>query len=219
MNLALMRTQYLALIHQLIAFSFGAISLAAAGTLATSLPAQAINQWDVNLFTGSGFSAEGSFYTSNNTSDGLLNAEIVDWDIDLISGGVTQFTLTPANTIPVPVLNSDNSLLIDGSTVPKDIFVSPTINFASFTLRSTDSQNQLFFGERFNNQLSIGIIINGTQQLNDNFSQSIAFATGGAEVTAVPFEFSPSTGLVLSLGLFGIHHFQKQRKLKSELKL
>lgn len=170
-------------------------------------------EWDVDLSAGT-YSAVGNLYTDNNDSDGVLNSEIVDWSIDLQDNGVTQFTLTPANTQPLSIRNSDNSLVITGAAVPKDMALSNTTSFASFTMADNTGDNILFLGNRdLFSDTQTRITIGGTTE--DTFpGDGTPFAVGG-DAVAVPFEFSPSTGIAISLSLFGLHQYQRRGKQKA----
>lgn len=66
-----------------------------------------------------------------------------------------------------------------------------------------------------NNSLNLQIVSLDTEAFGNDFALDDFSFTANSSAS-VPFEFTPSTGLAISFGFFGLHQYQKRRRQKVE---
>ena len=173
--------------------------------------------YDVD-FSLNGFSATGTLETSS-TGD-LANGDFAftNWEVFLDdgSGGAPEFTLTPANqstTAPGLVFGTLNTGDIVATSNALS-FSSINEGTGAFAIGDSSISNFLCFGSCISgtgSDTSIGI--NSVNQVDDTGALGANFAVFDAQTSAsVPFEFSPTLGLLAVGGLFGVSRLRKYAK-------
>jgi hypothetical protein len=176
--------------------------------------AQAIT-YDVD-FSVNSFSATGTLETSG-TGD-LANGDFTftDWEVFLDdgSGGAPEATLTPADNVITnlqhqPTNFSTGDVVATNSTLS---FSNLGNNREAFAMFDSGFRNGLCFGFCFFTQLETGIRIANVNQIDSTGASGTNFAVFDAASASVPFEFSPTLGLLAVGSLFGISRLRKSTK-------
>lgn len=199
------------------AISYSAIA-APAHAISFSSTTGALNDYDgVNptatnfTFTVSGVATGAPGYTYSLTINGLTHADLSELEAYLIRGGTTPKTLNLFSLFSPPLSGADltNTTFIDTGAALSTVAAPYTGNFApenSTSIEAPDITNFNGFGTDDPNT-------EWTLRFYDSVNGNVGDLTGATlDITPVPFEFSPTFGLLALGGWIG------RKKIASKFK-
>ena len=172
------------------------------------------SNWDPGN-TGT-LSASG-FFDINDTGDGVVDfsSEVSDFSIVFTESGTNVFTMTPSNSFVISSnltgVSVDNSRLDFSTAVGGELWYFDTAIFGyEFYVGPTNEEYiSILSGASSSHDLSSG-----------DAPTLLAFSSASSPTSgSVPFEFSPSLGLLAVGGIFGVSQLRKKvaaRKLISK---
>lgn len=161
-----------------------------------------INSLDVNLASGSAIGDEIEVYTKNGT---YVGSETTPGDWTLVS--TTALTSVEPTGTPTPI------------DVP-DFFLNANTTYGFYVTLNTGNDLKYTDGANTytNSDLEIQTGVGKGYPFEASFTprtwNGTINYTSDASAASVPFEFSPSLGLLLVGGLFGGSHLYRQHKAK-----